>query len=256
MFTRIETLRAEGPFARQESSWPGREDIRFGWTLLDRREPERPVGEAAIRLALHLDRVPVWLKQTHSNRIWIATPRDERAPAVPPQADGILTTRPDALVVVGVADCAPLFLVADNLLGVLHAGWRGVLGGILPNALEVCSEQFGSDPARLQALLGPCIGPCCFEVSASVAALFAPSVRRQHGDRYFVDMPGALLDQWLRHGGSPAHFQRQDRCTVCSRPLLHSFRRQRESGRNLAYLYRRDRIRGGGKDSAGQVKNG
>lgn len=237
MSTQMETLRSEAPFDRQEGLWPGRDDVRFGWTMLDRRTPDRSLGESAIRLALHLDRVPVWLKQTHSDHIWISESGEEPGPTSPPWADGILTDRRDALIAVGVADCAPVFLVSESVFGVVHAGWRGVVGGILPHALELCYDRFRCEPAQVQALLGPCIGPCCFEVSASVAALFAPSLRRGRRGRHYIDMPGALLDQWLRHGGRADQFHRLDRCTVCSRPLLHSFRRQRQKGRNLAYLY-------------------
>lgn len=233
----IETLRDESPFDRQEGTWPGRSDLRFGWTLVDRRHPDRPAPETAIRLALKHHRIPAWVNQVHGDHIWIVdrdSPVDHQAPET---ADGILTSRRDILAGVTVADCAPLFLAGDRVTGVLHAGWRGVLGGILPHAMELLSTRFGQDRSQTEVLLGPCIQACCFEVSSAVAMLFPGSVRRSSGGSHYVDLSGAILEQWLRHGGRMEHFHRQDRCSVCQRPLVHSHRRKPGAGRNFAYLY-------------------
>lgn len=233
----IETLRDDSPFDRQEGMWPGRSDLRVGWTLVDRRHPDREAPETAIRLALEYHRTPAYVHQIHGDQIWVIDPESTIDPRAPKLADGILTVRRDILMGVTIADCAPLFLRGDHVVGVLHAGWRGVIGGILPAALDLMSSRFGVDRSRVEVLLGPCIAACCFEVSSSVAMLFPASVRRSHGSSCFVDLAGAILDQWLRHGGRIENFHREDRCSVCQRPLMHSHRRTQGAGRNLAYVY-------------------
>jgi copper oxidase (laccase) domain-containing protein len=232
----LDTIRGEAPFDRQEGPWPGRSELRFGWTLYDRREPERTAAVAAERLGDHLRRVPVHPTQVHRSELFVLT-ADRAAPRVPPVADGILTNRRDLLIGIGVADCVPLFIAAQGVSGLLHAGWRGALSGILPRALDLLEASLHVPRETARLLIGPCIKTCCFELSATVAALFPPHLRRQHDDRFYVDLPGAIVDQWLRHGGRPEHLARLDRCTVCSRPLLHSHRGRPARGRNLAYLY-------------------
>jgi hypothetical protein len=233
----MDTLRGLEPFDRQEGRWPGREDLVFGWTLLDRNDPSRSVGESAFRLGEVLERTPVRVHQVHGDHLFIAERGVQPSLDNPAAADGILTSRRDLIIGVSVADCAPLFLCFPGGIGVLHAGWRGVLGGILPRALEYINSIWDVSPDDVEIVLGPSIASCCFEVSPAVAALFPPQLRRARGERIFVDMPGALVEQWIRYGGAPEHFFRCDRCTFCTSPRMHSYRRDGKGGRNFAFLY-------------------
>ncbi len=83
----------------------------------------------------------------------------------PPEADALVTTRPDILLGVTSADCAPV-LAADveaGVVGAAHAGWRGALGGVL-EALIAGMVEAGADPGRIRAVVGPCIGRRHYEV--------------------------------------------------------------------------------------------
>jgi len=105
--------------------------------------------------------------------------------------------------------------------------------------MQLISNRWAVDAPQVELILGPCIGPCCFEVSPAVALLFPPHVRRRHRDRWHIDLPGVLLHQWLAAGGCAENFRRMDRCTVCGRPRLYSHRREPGKGRNVAFLYRK-----------------
>lgn len=234
---RVDTLRGFDPFDRQEGRWPGRDDLAFGWTLLDRNDPSRTVGESAFRLGEVFERTPVRVHQVHGDQVYIVERGARFSLDHPTSADGILTTRRDLIIGVSVADCAPLFLRFPGGTGVLHAGWRGVLGGILPRALEHINSRWDISPDEVELILGPSIASCCFEVSPAVASLFPPQLRRTLDERLFVDLPGALIEQWIRFGGAPEHFFRSDRCTFCTSPRMHSYRRDGKGGRNFAYLY-------------------
>ena len=115
---------------------------RLGWTVFDPSEPERGTPVQAARLGELHRRQPVYLKQVHLTNCLVLRTGDP-VPAEPVEADGILTDRRDLVAGVSAADCLPLFLVSPRVCGVLHAGWRGVLGGILPLAVLRLNHEFG-----------------------------------------------------------------------------------------------------------------
>lgn len=218
--------------------WPGRAGVRFGWTLEAPGGPEASTAEICFRLADLVDRIPICLCQVHGDMIVDADRVQPVDISSPPVGDGLMSAGRRLLMGVSIADCAPVFLASRGGVAVLHAGWRGVAGRILPGALELIERLWGVSPSDVELILGPCIGPCCFEVSAAVAALFPEHVRRRHRTGWHVDLPGTLLDQWLSSGGAAQRFMRLDRCTVCGTPLMYSHRRAPNRGRNFAFMYR------------------
>ncbi|EJF88361.1 hypothetical protein ME1_00680 [Bartonella vinsonii subsp. arupensis OK-94-513] len=85
----------------------------------------------------------------------------------PPKADALVTTTQGLLIGILTADCGPV-LFADPQAGVIaaaHAGWRGSLNGIIEKTISVMEEQ-GAKRQSITAVLGPCIGPCHYEVTS------------------------------------------------------------------------------------------
>lgn len=76
------------------------------------------------------------------------------------EADALVTTTPGLPVAVRVADCAPIALLAEGVVGVVHAGWRGLVAGVIPAALDAMRAQGATD---IRAVLGPCIHAECYE---------------------------------------------------------------------------------------------
>lgn len=97
--------------------------------------------------------------------------------------DGLITNQPGTVLSMNFADCAPIFLYDPHrhAIGLGHAGWRGTVVDLPGAMVRAMTEQFGSDPADLVAAVGPCIGPCCYEVGedviAAVEAAFAEPER-------------------------------------------------------------------------------
>lgn len=96
-----------------------------------------------------------------------------------PEVDGLITNEPGCALTMNFADCAPILLYdpVHEAIGIGHAGWQGAVKD-LPGALVAAMQrEFGSDPAQLLAGVGPCIGPCCYEVGemviTAVGAAFA-----------------------------------------------------------------------------------
>lgn len=115
-----------------------------------------------------------WLRQQHGAEVVVVTRPGEHAGAA---ADAAVTTVPDAPIAVVTADCAPVLLEGDGAVAVVHAGWRGLVAGVVEAAVQTMVE-LGHPP--IAARLGPCIRARCYEFGgadlAEVASRYGPSV--------------------------------------------------------------------------------
>ncbi len=114
-------------------------------------------------------------RQVHGARLGragppIPGPYAKPAPEPPPEADGQLTDEAGRPLLVLVADCLPVALLGADQLAMLHCGWRGLAAGIIEKAM---GRIQGTANGGVAAVIGPGIGPCCFEVGPEVEAAFA-----------------------------------------------------------------------------------
>ena len=138
-----------------------------------------------------------------------------------PQADAVATATPGVLCGALAADCAPI-LIADGearVVAAAHAGWKGALGGIAEAAVAAMTG-LGADPARMVAVVGPCIGPASYEVGLEFLAAFTAG----HADheRFFTagevsekrmfDLPGFVLSRLAAAGVGTATWIGHDTC--------------------------------------------
>jgi YfiH family protein len=164
------------------------------------------------------------------------------------EADAIVGRAAAGPVAVGVrtADCVPV-LVANPATGdvaAIHAGWRGVVRGIVPASLARLGGHGGRDGrGDCIAAIGPCIGPCCFEVGQEVAASIAGAahgvavIATQRGDKAYVDLRAAVRAQLIAAGLSDACIEDVPGCTKHEHDRFHSFRRDgASSGRMLSAI--------------------
>jgi YfiH family protein len=178
----------------------------------------------------------VQVRQVHGARVVEATVSG----AAPGQeADALVARGASGPLAVGVrvADCVPV-LVGDPTSGdvaAIHAGWRGVVAGVVPAAIAVLSSR-AAGGAPLVAAIGPCIGACCFEVGRDVAARIG-HIAREAGDKAYVDLRAAVRAQ-LAAAGVPGHrIEDVPGCTRHEPERFHSFRRDgADSGRMLAAI--------------------
>ncbi len=105
-----------------------------------------------------------WARQLHGDGVIQVT-----GSGVAGDADGLFTADPSVPVAVSVADCFPIVLLADGAAGIAHAGWRGVAAGVVPATMAAMK---GAGHPVHTVVVGPGIGPCCFEVGEEVAARF------------------------------------------------------------------------------------
>jgi YfiH family protein len=130
------------------------------------------------------------------------------------KVDGHVTSVPGLGLLVLVADCLPVALVAPGRVAMVHCGWRGLAGGILERALS----EFDSVPA---AAIGPGIGKCHYEVGPEVLEAFADLEGVAEGR--MLDL-AAVATRKLEAGGV-TRVENVDVCTYCEPELLFSHRR-------------------------------
>jgi YfiH family protein len=191
-------------------------------------------NRAAVRCLLPAE--PAWLRQVHGTVAVDAAPGGKM-----PEADAAWTRRPDRVCVVMTADCLPVLFCdrAGSVVAAAHAGWRGLLAGVLESTVAA----MGVAPAELLAWLGPAIGPHRFEVGDEVRAAFA--ARDTHAGACF--RPGARPGKWLCDLPALAR-QRlaacgvrdvtgSDECTVDQPDRYFSFRRDGTTGRMATMIW-------------------
>lgn len=199
---------SEGPYASLNLGRKSGDDVER--VDENRRLACLSIGAEVEQLALNF--------QIHSDRVVRARPAQRGA-----HADGLWTDEPGLPIVAMSADCLPIALVRTNggqpAVAVLHAGWKGLLAGIVAAGVEALGA------GDLRAAVGPAIGPCCYEVGEEVAAPY----RERFGDDV---LSGRNLDLWtsaeraLRAAGVE-WIDRFDRCTACEPETFFSHRRDR-----------------------------
>jgi polyphenol oxidase len=174
--------------------------------------------------------------QRHGGTVTRAQPRGIITPGtVYDHCDGLWSDEPGRAMLLLTADCMPIALARTNgsrpAVEILHAGWRGVLAGIVAAGVRAIGGR------GLAAAIGPSIGPCCYEVGDEVAAPF----REAFGDD--VVREGSKLDLWtsaeraLRAAGVE-QVDRFDLCTSCNGDRFFSHRRDHgRTGRQGVIAY-------------------
>lgn len=106
--------------------------------------------------------------QVHSQRVLEAT-KEHRGTLID-QADGIITNQVDLPLTQRFGDCTPILVYdpSHHAVGLAHAGWRGTVAGMAGSLVQAMIARYGSDPAEMAAVVGPAIGPCCYEVGDEV----------------------------------------------------------------------------------------
>lgn len=190
--------------------------------------PTRDTLDAALLDALG-HRTVIQVKQVHGARAVLADQAQGQ------EGDAVVARAPGVAVGVRVADCVPV-LVADRASGAaaaIHAGWRGVVAGVVRAGVELLAPREGL------AAIGPCIGACCFEVGREVGEQLGFVVRRE-GDKAYVDLRAAVRAQLRALGLDDASIEDVPGCTKHEPERFHSFRRDgANSGRMLAAIVSR-----------------
>jgi YfiH family protein len=208
---------------------------RFVFT--DRSHGDLAVGADPVVLATRraevVDRPWTWLNQVHGSAVVVATRPGAHAGA---EADAAATVVPGVAVAVHVADCAPVVLLGEGGVAVVHAGWRGLLSGVIEASVGALAER-GRRPVA--AVLGPAIRAHHYEFGPAdldrLADRFGPGVRATtSGGAPALDLPAAVAAALAEHD---IELTDSGICTGCSdRHWSHRVRGDRARQAVVAWL--------------------
>lgn len=197
-----------------------------------------PVAVAENRQRLHvqagLPSEPVWLSQVHGTKVV-----DAATVTGTVEADASFTTQPGVVCGVLTADCLPILICdrAGTCVAAIHAGWRGLAGGVI----EATIAALPARQSGLMAWLGPAIGPLAYEVGVEVREAFVA----QHADavtcfkpvrpgHHLADLYGLARERLLAL--SVRQVFGGDQCTH-NDSRLFSYRRDRQTGRQATLIW-------------------
>jgi YfiH family protein len=188
-----------------------RAQVRFT-TVADGDLAVGSVGVDTRRRAI-VDLPWTWLRQVHGAGVVVVERPGDHAGT---EADAAVTRVPGAALAVQVADCAPVALLAADAVGAVHVGWRGLVAGVVPAAVDALRSLTDGE---VRAVVGPTIGPECYEFGATdldaVAAAVGPGVRARTADgRPALDLPAAVRSALAAAG--VGEVARQGGCTACT----------------------------------------
>ncbi|PHR63285.1 peptidoglycan editing factor PgeF [Pseudidiomarina marina] len=179
---------------------------------------------------------PRWLRQVHSTRV---VDFDDAYPTA--EADAIYANQSQTVCAVLTADCLPILLCSDDgsEIAAVHAGWRGLAGGIIDNALM----RFDCPAHQLSAYIGPAISMPVFEVGDEVRAAFlstgavdSETFRSHIAGKWHANLP-LLAQRILEQHGCQA-VKQSGHCTYTD-SRWYSYRRDSSCGRIASVIWKK-----------------
>jgi YfiH family protein len=180
----------------------------------------------------------VWLRQVHGARVVVAQD-DQQAGQ---EADAVVTSQPDLALVVQTADCAPVVFWGPEMIGIAHAGWQGLMAGVLEATV---AEMTRLDDVPRGAAMGPCISPAAYEFGERELARIEDRyghrvVSRTTGGRAALDLRAAVTSSLAAVGVAVVGTDAAGTvaCTASDPSRFYSHRARRESGRQATVIWK------------------
>lgn len=160
------------------------------------------------------------LQQVHGNRTIVTRQMIKRTE----QADGVITDQPGLVLTMRIADCQPIIVYSPeaNIVGLIHAGWKGLVCGVIPKFFEIMKSNRKSQIANLKIGIGPCLCTHCAEFSDPLSEL--PGIPPE-----LISGKNADLRTWAGHqlidaGVQPENIERMEDCTRCQPEKYWTYR--------------------------------
>jgi len=194
---------------------------------------ENPLDILYNRPSLHLSSKPlhyIVAHQVHSNRIEIIKEQNSHGwhENATIECDGLLTNQKNVVLTILTADCVPILLYdpTKEVIGAVHAGWKGSKLEIAKEAMRLMQHEFGSNPHDILAYIAPSIGQCCYEVGEEVALHFDSNCYHIKGDKFMLDLPFVNKKQLMQMGVLEENITLSNICTSCEVESFFSYRKE------------------------------
>jgi len=213
--------------------------FNLGMHVADKEADVRKNRDLLMEQAL-LPSEPIWLNQTHTNKVVCLDNEALFSSRVPLNADASYTTQANKVSLIMTADCLPLLVCnkQGTQVAAIHAGWKGLAAGIIENTLM----HFKQDPCEILVYLGPAIGPDSFEVGTDVLQAFTShdtkarqAFKHTNGEKYVANLY-LLATQRLQALGVKAIWGAQYD-TFTQEDTFFSYRRDGKTGRMASLIW-------------------
>ena len=169
--------------------------------------------------------------QIHSDIVNVV---DESSICDKEEGDALVTNLKNVPLLIFTADCVPISII-DNVnkaIGLVHAGWRGTYEQISMKTIEKMQELYNSKPENLVCIIGPSIGPCCYEVSKDLIDKFVDRFEKTTDNIYESHDESVFLNLWsvnksiLKNSGvKEENIHDMNLCTSCRSDEFYSYRK-------------------------------
>lgn len=234
-----------------DAKWPAPKKVRACTTLRTHGHSNPPfdqnnlalhVGDSSMDVienrknlfqTLNLPKEPAWLHQTHSTRCVVVEDEIER------DADAAITRSPNTPLAILTADCLPILLchLEGSEIAAIHAGWRGLVNGIVENTLQRLHAQ----TSDLIAWIGPAICQSCYAVGDEMYDTYVDrypptaSLFKNIGGQRHANLP-KMAEYILKAQGVYQVFQ-SGKCSYESQNEFYSYRRDGQTGRMATLIW-------------------
>ena len=143
--------------------------------------------------------------------------------------DGLITDKRNIILTVTVGDCVPIYFFDEkkNIVGLAHAGWRGVVKNISKALIEKMTSEFGSNPADVAVHIGPPLQKCHFEIKEDIESQFENEFIVREDGIMKVDLLSIIKKQLLSLGVELENISSSDECTYDEIDKYFSYRRDK-----------------------------
>lgn len=161
------------------------------------------------------------------------------------EGDALITNISKVPLLVFTADCVPIGIIDknNNAIGVVHAGWRGTYDKIAQKTIDKMLKNFNTDPKDLICVIGPSIGPCCYEVSEELVKKFNTILTNCNQKFYIIRDNKYYLDLWkineyiLENSGvKKENIINLNLCTSCNCDNFHSYRKHNQTQQRIGMI--------------------
>lgn len=172
--------------------------------------------------------------QVHGNHVRQVTKRiHDRGQPVAEPGDGHATVLPGVGVMVLAADCVPVVLGAPGGVAALHAGWRGLAAEVLEQGVAALRKL--APKGQITAVIGPCAGPCCYEVGEEVLRALGQPGPPAGATKAMLDLRAAAARRLVEAGVQSV--DDVERCTICDQRMFSHRREGALAGRQGAVAW-------------------
>jgi len=147
--------------------------------------------------------------------------------------DAVICHGSGTLLGVFTADCVPILVYGDEIIGFIHAGWRGFRENVVEHFFTSISQKSNG----LHAIIGPAICGNCYEIGPETAAFFqSPELSRKPDGTFYLDLSALTYATLVDIGILPENIYRSTECTRCGHLKLHCHRRDNTPLRNITFI--------------------